>query len=44
MNCVVYLDSINTIPKAAFRFLICRLSDAKMAEVTTAIRKALDLG
>src|SRR5262249_14118203 len=40
---VVNLDSINTIPKSALKYFICRLSTAKMAEVKAAIVEALDL-
>ena len=43
MNCVVNLDSINTIPKSALRRLICMLTAAKMAEVKAAIVEALAL-
>ncbi len=43
MNCVVNLDSINTISKSALRRLMCTLSAARMAEVKTAIIEALDL-
>jgi mRNA interferase MazF len=43
MNCVVNLDSINTIPKKRLRRLIYPLSAAKMAEVKKAIIEALDL-
>jgi mRNA-degrading endonuclease toxin of MazEF toxin-antitoxin module len=42
-NCVVNLDSINTIPKSALCRLICTLSPAKMAQVRNAIIEALDL-
>lgn len=42
-DCVVNLDSINTIPKAALRGFVCTLSAAKMAEVKTALEEALDL-
>ena len=42
-DCVVNLDSINTIPKRSLRGLICTLSPAKLAEVKTAIIEALDL-
>jgi mRNA interferase MazF len=41
--CVVNLDSINTIPKAALRSRICFLSPAKMDAVKAAILEALDL-
>jgi mRNA interferase MazF len=41
--CVVNLDSINTIPKSALRYLICTLGPAKMADVKAAITEALDL-
>src|SRR5262249_51036005 len=42
-DCVVNLDSINTIPKNTLTGLICRLSRAKMDEVKMAIIEALDL-
>jgi mRNA interferase MazF len=42
-DCVVNLDSINTIPKSALRTLISTLSPARMAEVKQAIVEALDL-
>ena len=42
-DCVVNLDSINTIPKAALRSLICTLSAERMDEVKAAILVALDL-
>lgn len=38
---VVNLDSINTIGKSGFDRLICKLSDAKMAEVKEALLEAL---
>ena len=41
--CVVNLDSINAIPKAALRRRICTLSAARMVEVKKAILEALDL-
>ena len=43
MTCVVNFDSINTVPKRFLEALICRLSEAKMAEVKSAILEALDL-
>jgi mRNA interferase MazF len=41
--CVVNLDSINTIPKAALRRLICALPHTRMDDVRAAILEALDL-
>ena len=43
INCVVNLDSVNTVPKSSLRRLICTLSAARMAEVKAAILEALDL-
>jgi mRNA interferase MazF len=43
MNCVVNLDSINTIPKGALQRFLCSLSPAKMDAVKAAILEALDL-
>lgn len=42
-DCVVNLDLINTVPKAALADHLCTLSPAKIAEVDNAIRFALDL-
>src|SRR4051794_20895171 len=42
-DCVVNLDSINTIPKDLLLYRICTLSDSKMLEVAEAIRHALQL-
>jgi mRNA interferase MazF len=42
-RCVVNLDSINTVPKAALKSRICMLSPARMSEVKGAIVAALDL-
>ena|SRR5436190_23143856 len=42
-DCVVNLDSINTIPKRTLRGRICTLSATKMDEVKAAIVVALDL-
>jgi mRNA interferase MazF len=42
-DCVVNLDSINTIPKDLLVSRQCVLSAAKMQEVAQAIRFALDL-
>jgi mRNA interferase MazF len=42
-DCVVNLDSINTIPKSALRGRICTLSAARMDEVKAAVVEALDL-
>src|SRR3954470_13743030 len=42
-DCVVNLDVLNTIPKAALDQRICSLTATKLAEVTTAIQFALDL-
>lgn len=42
-DCVVNLDSINTIPKKILVKRVCTLSPAKMLEVAEAIRFALDL-
>ncbi len=42
-NCVVNLDSVNTIPKSALRARICVLSAARMDEVKAALVEALDL-
>jgi mRNA interferase MazF len=41
--CVVNLDSIDTIPKAALRDRICMLSPARMAQVRDAAIVALAL-
>jgi len=41
--CVVNLDVVNTIPKAALAERITTLSVAKLAEVAKALRFALDL-
>jgi mRNA interferase MazF len=43
MDCVVNLDSINTIPKRCLQHLICTLSPARLDEVKKAILEALDL-
>ena len=42
-DCVVNLDVLNTIPKASLSSLICKLSGAKITEVSKAIHFALDL-
>ena len=42
-NCVVNLDSINTIPKSILRGMIGALSAARMDEVRLAVVEALDL-
>jgi mRNA interferase MazF len=42
-ECVVNLDLINTIPKAALSSRVCALSKSKLADVETAIRFALDI-
>jgi mRNA interferase MazF len=42
-QCVVNLDSINTIPKSCLQNRICTLSPARMTEVKAAIFEALDL-
>lgn len=42
-DCVVNLDVINTIPKSSLVQQICTLSSARLAEVSNAIRFALDL-
>jgi mRNA interferase MazF len=42
-DCVVNLDSINTISKRKIGELVCTLTAAKMAEVKAAILFALDL-
>jgi len=42
-NCVVNLDSINTISKSCLSSRICVLSAARMDEVKAAILEALDL-
>jgi mRNA interferase MazF len=42
-DCVVNLDSVNTIPKNRLLSRVCTLSAAKMEEVAEAIRYALDL-
>jgi len=43
-DCVVNLDSINTIPKQWLVKRQCTLSPAKMLAAADAIRNALDLG
>jgi mRNA interferase MazF len=42
-DCVVNLDVLNTIPKAALPRRICELSSSKLTDVAGAIRFALDL-
>jgi mRNA interferase MazF len=42
-DCVVNLDSINTIPKNWLIKFVCSLSDAKMEEIKAAIQFSLDL-
>jgi mRNA interferase MazF len=42
-NCVVNLDSINTIPKGRLHYRICLLSPAKMLAVNAAIEEALGM-
>jgi mRNA-degrading endonuclease toxin of MazEF toxin-antitoxin module len=42
-SCVVNLDSINAIPKANLRQLICTLTGARMGQVRDAVVEALDL-
>lgn len=43
VDCVVNLDSINTIPKKWLKKFQCKLSSAKMLLVAKAIGAALDL-
>jgi len=42
-ECVVNLDLINTIPKAAIVQRVCELSNVRMAEVARAIQFAIQL-
>jgi len=42
-DCVVNLDSINTIPKTWLRRRVCSLSWEKMEEVKAAVQFTLDL-
>jgi mRNA interferase MazF len=42
-DCVINLDSINTISKSYLLYPICTLSNEKMEEVAKAIEYALDL-
>ena len=42
-DCVVNLDSINTIPKKLLDKRVCKLSPAKMDEVKQAILEAFDM-
>jgi mRNA-degrading endonuclease toxin of MazEF toxin-antitoxin module len=43
VDCVVNLDSVNTVPKKWLTTRTCKLSPAKMRAVANAIRVALDL-
>lgn len=42
-DCVVNLDSINTVPKNMLLYRVCTLSAAKMDEVALAIKAALSI-
>lgn len=40
-DCLVNFDNIHTVPRAAFRRRVARLSDARMAQACRALRDAL---